>query len=1032
MKYTLLTLCLLFSATAVFAQKYTIEGTVANQNGPMAKVSIHSKNRITFGTETDAKGKFSVKSEHGETLVFSFLGYEKVEYLVTENNNNLVISMIESLEGIDEVIVTAFGGQRKISSVAAVTTLNTKELQRPTSSVANLIGGRVAGVITMQTSGEPGKDIADFWIRGIGTFGANSSALVLIDGLEGNINSIDPADIESFSVLKDASATAVYGVRGANGVVLVTTKRGIADRLRITARASFTMSSLNRLPDYIGAYDYALLANEARAARYEEPIYSPVEMDIIKNGLDRDIYPDVNWQDEMVKRSSFKSNYYISARGGSSSAKYFLSLATSQDNAAYKVDTNSPYSANVGYNTYNYRANIDMNLTSTTSLYFGTDGFLALHNQPGVANTDFIWRSQARINPLLLPRQYSNGQYPAIGSDSGTSPYVLINRMGRRSNQEFRGKTTLALEQDLSFLTKGLKFRVQGAYDIVSWFNEERLIQPALYEAVGRSQKGELITVERVQQSEVRYGRSTNQFRKYHFEGTVNYDRVFGKDHRTSALVYYYMSDQKNANEGTTNMNSIPMRYQGISSRLTYGFRDTYMVDFNFGYTGSENFQPGRQFGFFPSIALGWIPTQYEFMKSAMPFMDLLKFRVSYGTVGNDRISDRRFPYLTLVNRYKTNPFGSTSVEALTENVIGADNLRWEKATKSDLGIEMQFLKNRLSFVLDLFKDERDGIFQQRVQVPIYVGLVSMPYSNVGKMESYGADGNVSFSQNIGRDMSLTVRGNFTYSRNNVINWEEANPKYPYQEISGYPLGVLRGYKSLGLFKDQHDIDTSPIQTFGPVMPGDIKYCDVNGDGRIDRDDALPISNSATLPLLMYGFGAEFRYKQVSVGVLFRGTGKSTAYHVGLDVRGYGVNGLGYMPFFDGREGNVLAAANDPKNRWIPRDYAIANGIDPALAENPNARYPRLQYGRNNNNSQLSDFWLSDSRYLRLQEVTVSYNLSKPFLSKVGISSVDVQLVGNNLYLWDKIKTFDPEQALYNGQVYPIPTTFTLQLFLHF
>lgn len=775
MKYFLsLIICSVLCSFSLFAENYIISGTVKDDVGALSGVTVFSKNKVTLGEITDSEGYFQVKAEKGDILVFSMLGYETVEYLVLEEKKNLEIVMKVAALAVDEVVVTALSPQRKISNVAAVSAIKPGELQKPASSISNLIGGRIAGVVSMQSSGEPGKDIADFWIRGIGTFGANASALVLIDGLEGDLNSLDPADIESFSVLKDASATAVYGVRGANGVVLVTTKRGQIDKLRITGRASFTLSHLNRLPDYIGAYDYALLANEAKMVRNEKPLYSNVEMDIIKNRLDEDMYPDVNWQDEVVRRNSFKHNYYLSAAGGSQSAKYFVSLAASLSDAAYKVDKTSPYSSGVGYNTYSYRANIDLSLTPTTTVYLGTDGFLSTHQQPGVANTDVIWMAQTRINPLLLPKQYSNGQYPAVGAESGISPYVLINRMGRRLDQQYRGKATLAVNQDLSMITEGLKVRVQGAFDIVSSFNEDRLVQPALYEAVGRSQYGELVTVERVQSSAASYARSTNQFRKFHFEATVNWDRVFAEDHRASALVYYYMSDQKDANAGTTNMNSIPIRYQGLSSRLTYGYRDTYMVDFNFGYTGSENFQPGRRFGFFPSIALGWVLTGYDFMKEKAPFINLLKIRASYGLVGNDRISDRRFPYLTMVNRFTTSPFGSSAVEGLNEGLVGADNLVWEQAKKADVGLEGAFFDNRLSFVVDVFHDKREGIFQQRVQVPLYVGLTSMPYSNVGAMSSYGADGNISYTHVFNTDVSLTVRGNFTYSNNYVNNWEEA------------------------------------------------------------------------------------------------------------------------------------------------------------------------------------------------------------------------------------------------------------------
>jgi hypothetical protein len=325
--------------------------------------------------------------------------------------------------------------------------------------------------------------------------------------------------------------------------------------------------------------------------------------------------------------------------------------------------------------------------------------------------------------------------------------------------------------------------------------------------------------------------------------------------------------------------------------------------------------------------------------------------------------------------------------------------------------------------VFDIFNDQRDGIFMERVQIPDYAGLITMPFGNVGKMKSYGADGNASFTHPFNKETSFTVRGNFTYSKNNVQNWEEANPKYPYQEASDYPLGTIRGYQAIGLFKDWDDVRNSPAQ-FGRLMPGDIKYRDVNGDGVINSDDRVPLSYS-TYPLLMYGFGGEFRYKNLTVGVLFKGTGKTDFFHVGQG------NGTGYVPFYQGVNGNVLTIANDPKNRWIPKEYALANGIDPALAENPNARFPRLTYGYNENNSQLSDFWKGDSRYLRLQEVTINYNLRNPFLQKIKVQSIDFQLIGSNLLVWDKVKLFDPEQAQRNGEVYPIPTTYTLQMYIN-
>lgn len=1005
---------------------FVMEGIVYDDlNTPLPGVTVYLRDKISVGTTTNIDGEFNIRASRGDMIVFTFVGYERIEYLVTEEEKDLEITFTETAQELDELIVTGLGSQRKISTVAAVSSVDVGELQTPSSSVANLLGGRVAGVISMQTSGEPGRNISEFWVRGIGTFGANASALVLIDGLEGNINTIDPADIESFSVLKDASATAVYGVRGANGVVLVTTKRGQSDKLSITGRANFSISRLNRVPEYLRAYDYARLANEARAVRGDAPIYSSVELDIINDGSDPDLYPDISWQDEVLRDQALTQSYYVSARGGARVARYFLSLGVTNETAAYNYDKESVYAANTGYNTYNYRANIDLELSPTTTLYFGTDGFLSIQNNPGVASTDYIWYAQSNLNPLLLPVKYSNGQLPASTSGSSLrSPLVMINHMGRRSDQQYKGKFTLAVDQNLSMILDGLKLRMQGAYDLYSNFNEGRYIQPALYHAVGRDQQGKLITIERVKEGGISYSRGTDQFRKYHFESTLNYDKIFAEDHRASALIYYYLSDQKWANASTNNLSAIPLRYQGVSSRFTYGFKDTYMIDFNFGYTGSENFQPGKQYGLFPSVALGWVPSNYSFIEEKLPWLSFLKFRGSYGTVGNDRISSRRFPYLTMVNRGSTSPWGSAGVESITESTIGADNLQWEKAIKGNIGIEANMLNDKIQLVFDMFNDQRDGIFMERVQIPDYAGLVTMPFGNVGKMKSYGADGNVTFNHEINKDMSFTLRSNFTYSKNNVQNWEEANPKYPYQEASDYPYGSIRGYQSIGLFKDWDDVRNSPAQ-FGKLMPGDIKYRDINGDGVINSDDRVPLSYS-TYPLLMYGFGGEFRYKDFTLGVLFKGTGKTDYFHVG-----YGGNGTGYIPFYQGVNGNVLRIANNPKNRWIPAEYAAENGIDASLAENPNARFPRLTYGYNENNSQLSDFWRGDARYLRLQEVTLNYNYKSTFLQRIKIQSVDFQLVGNNLILWDNVKIFDPEQAHRNGEVYPIPTTYTLQMYIN-
>jgi TonB-linked SusC/RagA family outer membrane protein len=1001
---------------------FVIEGTVYDEtNAPFEGVTAYIKDKVTLGTSTSPEGKFSIKVSRGDVIVFSFVGYEKVEYLATEEKKDVEIRLTEANQ-LDEVLIVGLGSQRKISAVAAVSTIDVKELQIPAPSIANMLGGRMAGVITMQSSGEPGKNLAEFWVRGIGTFGANSSALVLIDGLEGDMNSIDPADIESFSVLKDASATAVYGVRGANGVVLITTKRGEEGKLRITMRANFSLSHIVRMPEYLRAYDYARLANEAYEVRREKPRYSDIQLDVIRDGLDPDLYPDVSWQDEIINQNSFKQTYFASARGGGSIARYYVSLGASTETAAYKVEENNPYASNAGYNTYSFRSNLDINLSKSTVMYFGSEAYMSINKRPGQTNTDYIWQAQSQLTPLLFPTRYSNGQLPAAGVNGLISPYVLINQTGKSSIVNNSSLFTLALNQDLGMVIEGLKIRVQGSYNRNGNLNETRYSLPELYRASGRNSKGVLQTRRQVDASKVKHTMTENSYRKFHLESTLNYDHVFGQHHRVGGLVYYYLSDQQASKDMTSSLSAIPVRYQGISSRLTYGFRDTYMIDVNFGYTGSENFMPGKQYGFFPSIALGWVPTNYRWIKDNLKWINFFKIRGSYGTVGNDRIGGTRFPYLTRISQGQGTPWTSTgAVETVTISSTGADNLMWEKAIKRNIGIDARFFKDKISLTVDIFDDQRDGIFQPRVQIPDYIGLINNPYGNVGKMKSWGSDGNISFSQDIAKDMSFTIRANYTYSQNLVQNWEQLNETYPYKEISRQPYEVVRGYQSLGFFKDEADVRYSPQQRFGSVMPGDIKYKDINGDGKVDTDDLVPLSYKSMYPLVMFGVGGEFRYKNISVGVLFKGTGKVDYFR----------NSMGYIPFYGGETGNILVQFNDPANRWIPRDYALAHGIDPALAENPNAQVPRLQFGNNNNNIQTSDFWKGDARYLRLQEVTVNYNLRHSALRKVGISSVDLQLVGNNLYVWDKVKVFDPEQANRNGQVYPIPSVYSLQIYIN-
>ena len=1045
----ILTLCMLclFTLTVSAQQTLNMGGVVSDDDGTLPGVNVYLKGRATVGVTTDMNGAFKIKAAQGDVIVFTFVGYETIEFLVDKEDANIQVKMSPNSTQIEEIVVTALGNtQRKASIVGAITTVDAKELQTPATSISNMLGGRVAGMITMLSSGEPGKNISEFWVRGVSTFGADSKALVLIDGLEGDLSSIDPADVESFSVLKDASATAVYGIRGANGVLLITTKRGQSGRLKITARANFTLSHLSRMPEYLRAYDYAVLANEARAVRGEDIFYDDKELRIIKNHLDDDLYPDIDWQKEIMKRLSFQQTYYMSAQGGGDVARYFVSLGASVEDAAYKVAPENTIRAGVGYNTYSYRLNLDINLTKSTTMFFGTDGFMSLRNQPGWTNTNDLWNAQSMLTPITVPIKYSTGELPAFSAGfggAGISPYVLMNHTGRRTNQNYRGKATLAVVHDFSYLVENLKLRVQGAYNNDTFLDEIRYVLPEMWLASGRSISGVLQRSRVVEAESPSYARSQNQYRKYTLESTLTWNKLLSDVHRVDALVYYLMSDQKNTDYinnvavGRWALEALPKRYQAISGKVGYSFRDTYIIDFNFGYTGSENFEPGKQFGFFPAVAVGWVPTQYQWAKDNAPWFDFLKIRGSYGVVGTSDIAGYRFPFMTIIAENQATGWGASFPNGgVRENQFGANNLMWEKGSKANVGIDARLFRDRLSFTVDFYNDKRDNIFQRRETIPGYVGLIfsARPYGNVGSMRSYGTDGNISYTQEINNDWSFTVRGNFTYSQNEILNWEQAPTRFPYQLYNGYPTSTIRGYVATGLFADEDDVTYSAVQTFGgiTVMPGDVKYKDINGDGVINSDDMVPLSNP-TFPRLMYGFGGELKYKSFTLGVLFRGTGKTDMYHVGYWLNQTdGYNGAGYVPFNNGRIGNVLTMVNDPANRWVPREYAEAHNMDVSKAENPNAKFPRLSYGYNANNSQLSTFWKNDARYLRLQEVTLNYNLRGEFLKRIGLSSADIQFVGNNIYVWDKIKDWDPEQGAWNGRAYPIPARYTLQLYLNF
>jgi TonB-linked SusC/RagA family outer membrane protein len=1015
-----------FCQLPIYAQSgLTASGMIMSGNGEsQIGVTIVVKENPSKGTVSDLDGHFKITGlQANQTLIFSLVGYDRMEIQVAKSDEKMRIVMKERVNELEAAVVVGHSTQRKISVTGAITNVDVKELKAPASSISNMLGGRIPGIISQLKSGEPGKDFSQFWIRGISTFGAGSGALILIDGVSGDLNTLDPEDIESFSILKDASATAVYGVRGANGVVLVTTKKGVAGKLSVSFKANAGISYSPRMPNYVDANTYASLANEASMSRGFDPIYNSVDLALFKSGLDPDLHPNVNWRNTILKDATWNQQYHIGISGGAQIARYYMSLGVMNKDALFKQDQGiNPYSTNVAYKQYNFRANVDVNLTKTSILTLGLEDIMVNQNYPGFGNSSqALWDAQANITPVTTPIVFSTGQLPAYGPNNDQiNPYVLLNYSGFKKFYQNTTKLNLQFQQDLSMITKGLNFTALFNMNNNSEMTTSRTKTPALYYARTRKRDGTLALEKRRESSDPFFSVDTYVDRKFYFEAHANYERLFNKKHRVTGLAHYYMEDFISSYDRSipwapkplTDLTAIPKRYMGFSGRATYSYNDTYMIEGNIGYTGSEAFEKGKKFGVFPAVSLGWVPTQYKMVQEKLPFLDFLKFRGSYGVVGNDRM-DTRFPYLTLMGSTGSGLWNSGS--GYTETQVGSNNLRWETATKANFGIDAKFLKNKFDFAVDFFQDIRSGIYQQRASIPEEMGLVTLPFANVGKMKSWGIDGHLSFTQKINKDAYFVLRANLTQSKNEVLEYEEAIVRYPYQSTVGYQFGINRGLIALGLFKDEADVKNSPRQVFtNEVLPGDIKYKDVNGDGVIDDYDQVPL-NYSDVPQIQYGFATEFNWKNWNLSVLFEGVSRIKYFSAGT----------GFYPFADKQVGNVLDIV--AADHWTPREISGS-----AATENPDARFPRLTYGYNGNNNRKSTFWLTDGSYLRLKNVQISYQLKSAFLKKAGIKSSTFSIIGENLHVWDKVKIFDPAQANQNGAAYPLQRVVTLQMNLNF
>lgn len=1018
------------STSALAQESIVVTGVVTDTNKePMIGVNVSISNIPGLGAITDLNGKYSIKMPPYHKLVFTYIGFEKVEVLVKEQRTVNVTMKEASAREIDEVVITGTGAQKKLTVTGAITNVDVDVLKaNPSGSMANALAGNVPGILAMQTSGKPGS-VSEFWIRGISTFGASNSALVLVDGFERSLDEINVEDVESFSVLKDASATAIYGSKGANGVVLITTKHGKAGKINISAKAETFYNMLTQVPDFVDGYTYASMANEAKITRNLEPLYKADELEIFRLGLDPDLYPNVNWIDELLRKGSWSTRATLSMNGGGNTARYYVSGSYLDQQGMYKVDKAlKDYNTNANFRRWNYRMNVDIDITKSTLLKVGVSGSLQKANDSGVGS-DAIWTALMGYNAIMVPKLYSNGYVPAYGNDNGDrfNPWVQATMTGYRENWKNNIQTNVTLEQKLDFITKGLRFVGRFGYDTENnnWINRRKW--PEQWKAKRFRATDGTLDYDRVAEERKMFQESgSDGLRNEFFEAELHYSRGFKHHHLGGTLKYNQSSKIKTVGLGDDLKQGIARRNQGLAGRFTYNWNYRYFIDFNFGYTGSENFAAGHRFGFFPAISGAWNIAEESLIKKHLKWMNMFKIRYSYGKVGNDNLGNTRFPYLYDIETM-TKKDGDKTVDTggynfgdytfdryyggMRYSSLSSPNVTWEIATKHDLGIDFSFFNDKLSGSVDYFNEKREGIYMLRKYLPGIVGLESNPSANVGKVTSEGFDGHFTFRQKLGA-VGLTIRSNITYSKNEIVDRDEENNYYWYKMQKGHRVNQARGLISLGLFKDYDDIRNSPVQDFDgyKVMPGDIKYKDVNGDGKIDGNDQVAIG-ATTKPNLIYGFGIAANWKGLDVNLHFQGAGKSTYFIDGSTVHMFKL-GDGW--------GNVLSEMAN-SNRWISADISG----DPAT-ENPNAEYPRLSYGPNSNNYQQSTYWLRNGSYLRLKTVEVGYTLPTQLVNKVHFNTVRIFFVGTNLLTWSAFKLWDPEMGSTDGKRYPLSKNLSL------
>lgn len=1028
-----MTLALILSTVAAVAQTKTVKGVIYEEETgepmPGATVSVEGSTR---GVMTDLDGSFELTGvKPTDKLKFECLGKE-TQVLQVGTMTNFVVKLKNAANELDEVTVVAFGKQRKESVIGSISTVDVKTLKVPSSNLTTALAGNVAGVIAYQRTGEPGQDNADFFVRGITTFGANTSPLILIDNIEltsTDLARLQPDDIESFSIMKDATATALYGARGANGVIFVTTKRGQEGPAKIFARVETSISAPTDVVELADPVTYMKSYNEAISTR--DPLgelmytYDKIEQ-TGKPGANRLIYPANDWYDMLFKdfATSYRAN--VSARGGGKVATYYVSGAYTEDTGVLKVDKRNSFNNNIDDKNYTLRSNVDINVTPTTKLAVRLTGNFRDYQGPLNGGSD-VYRQIMHSDPVLFPAYYPVDdehvgiQHIMFGNyedGSYINPYANLVK-GYKNYQRSQMIAAVQLEQDLKFITKGLSFMTLFNLTRLSEFTVNRQFNPYWYRLDRYDSYTGEYHVNRINENGtdyLTYSESGKTVRNTMYSETrLNYNRSFGK-HDVTGLLVFTASESLTANAGSLQL-SLPSRNAGLSGRFTYGYDKRYFVEYNFGYNGSERFHKSHRWGFFPSAGLAWMMSNEKWFKPLTKVVSNLKLRYSYGLVGNDNIgsSSNRFYYLSEMSMNNSGlgaSFGET--RNVSYNGIGVvryanEAITWEKSYKSNYALELGLFK-KLDIIVEYFTEHRTDIFMQRADIPNTMGLQAAVYGNIGQARSKGIDIQADYKQAWASGLWASARANFTYSTGKYDVYEE--PTYPesYRQHAGRSIRQTWGYIAERLFVDDEDAANSPSQAaFGSQYGGgDIKYTDVNGDGVITNADMVPIGYP-TSPEIIYGFGVSLGHKGFDVSVFFQGLGRESFWIDATSAYSTKYNKYGTAPFVN--NGQLLKAYSD--SHWSEDNRDIY------------ALYPRYSAYENHNNTQVSTWWMRDGSFVRLKQMEFGYTLPQKLTNKIHIDNLRVYFQGNNLLCWSKFKLWDPELAG-EGFNYPIQRTFNI------